>query len=328
MQSRKEHVDLQAWLPPARPDWQGIGSLISGTWREVFTDHRNKSRDSVPDASEDEPVVPTTYPWIFSRFLAYSIAGFAIVMLYIQVTQDFVLLPIAVFLGAAGFPVTIVLFLWECNFPNNITLRRLALGFILGGVGASMILGLLSTSAISASDAGRFVIVTATMAGMVVLAIVSARGLTGAWLLNGAVLGSTVGAGFLVVERFWLWLGWGSEFFQLGFLVNLVVQYSWTGLVNMPVWIAIAASGLWLASHTEGRITWAAVFRPASFVPLIGVRLLSYLDDQTAVLGISSYPAAVVLWVLLGALGIYVLLTYVVSGINQFQRSSPPTTPP
>jgi len=318
-----KNPDSRKSIPPLRPDWPAIREFAGGTWKETFRGHGSGGlRAEVSRLSRcvgDQQ--STGYPWIYSRFMLYSLAGFLVGLLILESVGPSSLLPLAVFLAAAAAPLTVVIFLWECAPSCRVSLVRLLAALVMGGVIGTLARGLLATSGALAWDSSRILSVTVTYSVLVALTVLVSRGLPTTRLLDGAVLGAATGAGYIMVDRFWLWLGWGNEFFNLEFLLNIVVRYWWVSFVSAPLWIGIAASGLWLASRTEGRVRWAAVWSLAFLAPFFAGVVLAAFNEEVSVLNITNYPAAVAQWILVMIVGFYALLTYVVAGRDE-ERSA------
>ena len=113
------------------------------------------------------------------------------------------LLPGLMFVGAAIFPLTVLIFLFEANTPRNVSFATIIYLFFIGGV-TSLFLTLILNAIFPASNDTFGAIVTAIVEETAKFIIVGALIQNGKgrykYILNGILIGAAVGAGFAVFE--------------------------------------------------------------------------------------------------------------------------------
>jgi len=192
-------------------------------------------------------------PWVFLRVLSASVVSYLVIywILAVYQQQALVLLPALLVIGSFAIPLSVLVLFFEINTPHNISLFYITTLGLLGGALSFLLTFLLFdyfailTMAYGDSAAG-FVEESAKLLGLLffVRKDISKRY---PYLLNGLLLGATIGTGFSAFESAGYALRAGMEsnsFAQLN--INLVLR----GLLSPfshVVWSAMAAGAFWLA---------------------------------------------------------------------------------
>ncbi|EMD15904.1 hypothetical protein HMPREF9943_01851 [Eggerthia catenaformis OT 569 = DSM 20559] len=142
-------------------------------------------------------------PWLYSRiFLILAITTILLFLMY-NMFGNTNLLPGLMFVGAAIFPLTVLIFLFEANTPRNVSFATIIYLFFIGGV-TSLFLTLILNAIFPASNDTFGAIVTAIVEETAKFIIVGALIQNGKgrykYILNGILIGAAVGAGFAVFE--------------------------------------------------------------------------------------------------------------------------------
>ena len=226
-------------------------SSVKTLFAEVFTKH------SAEDLESHFAVgLPTTTPtiadirvelrpWVFVRALLFFAIAFFLLWIGWKEYQNPNLIPGIIFIGSFAFPISFLIFFFECNLPRNISFFTIVKLFIWGGI-----LGLLVSLFLFENDLGLGRILGASVASIVeepaklVAVLILARSVKYKWTLNGLCLGAAVGAGFAAFES----AGYALRFLMIGGPdVMLDVIYG-RGLLSPfahIIWTAIVAGALW-----------------------------------------------------------------------------------
>jgi RsiW-degrading membrane proteinase PrsW (M82 family) len=189
---------------------------------------------TAPDIHDGQDVWPR--PWLFARILVTVLLlylGFYIGLIYFE---NLNFLPGLIMLGAFLTPVSILIFFWEINVPSNISLYRVIIFFLVGGL-VSLLYSVLLYSVI---DGLAFPLVTGiveeTAKLLALLIFASKRRYT--YILNGLLIGAAIGTGFAAFE-------------SSGYILLTALQYGVRTMLRTIFWRAILAPG--------GHIAWAGL---------------------------------------------------------------------
>lgn len=215
---------------------------LRSIFSKVLTKHTEEEAESVfivgtPKTTPEVPNIAETWPkpWFFSR--VFFILAIAFIGMYIGVVlfQNINFLPGLIFLGAVMVPATCLVFFWEMNAPQNISLYSVVKMFLIGGV-----LSLLVTSVFyqiaGTSISSTIVVGIVEEVGKFVAVFWFLRSKKYKYILNGMLIGAAVGAGF-------------GAFETAGYLLRSLSSFT---LFNSTMfWRSILAPG--------GHVVWAAL---------------------------------------------------------------------
>jgi len=223
--------------------------------------------------------------------------------------------PIALLIGAAIVPASAALFIFECNLPRNITLYRfsvlLAAGGFLSLIG-SVVLYSIDPAGLSAIGAMAAPFIEEPAKLMIVILLT--RRYAAPWVLNGAVFGAAVGAGFAVLETSgYLFV----SFFNLGNISavsDLAFQRGFLAFGTHVSWTAILAAALW--SVRDGRpFSWDMLTNKSFAIPF-SIVVAAHLVWNSPI-GQSAIPVLIAI----ALMGVVMLLGYIAMGQRQFLKS-------
>lgn len=303
------------WPPRLGQVW----SLVGASLREVFKRHPRGAAETALDpriAAEQGDVSPA--PWVYSRVLLYLVSSFLLLSVVFAATSNLILVPSALFLGAAGGPVAMALFLYESNLPRNITLFRFLVLFAAGGffsILAGALLYQMNPLGISAaaSLAAPFIEEPVKLAIVVLLT----RAATTRWILNGLVFGAAVGAGFAVLETagYLYWVVTDTGDFTA--LTSLAGERGTWSFGTHAAWTAILAAALWQVMN--GRTFDWNMLKDQRFLIPLGVVVALHLVWN-------SPPADFLpLRPVIALVSLFMVLSYLVAGREQYQASGDST---
>ncbi|TJY41784.1 PrsW family intramembrane metalloprotease [Cohnella pontilimi] len=225
----------------------GIDTPVELNLREVFSNVTVKHTEEEAErlfaagTSETTPDISTIAdtwpkPWLFARvFLIVAVAYFG---LYLGVSQfeNINLLPGLITLGSFMVPLTILIFFWEMNAPQNISMYQVMKMLLVGGV-LSMIAAIFIFE--SLADSGSAIIIgIVEEAAKVLVLLLFLKERKYPYVLNGLLIGAAVGTGFAAFE-------------SAGYAFQVLIHRDLHAMYSTIFWRGVLAPG--------GHIVWAAL---------------------------------------------------------------------
>lgn len=264
-------------------------------------------------------------PWLFLRFGGSALLIF--IGLFLAVTQfkNELLIPGLLFVGSFAVPFGSLIFFWEMNAPQNVSLYQTIKLLFSGGL-VSLLISLFFFSNtefldtfLGASSAG-----IVEESGKLLAVLLLLRNKTKYhWILNGLLFGAAVGTGFAAFESagyaFVVLLQGGfSEAVGTIFLRGVLAPF------GHIVWTAIATAAVWRVKG-ERPFAWEMLQDKQFLRPFVAVMVLHMLWN--APFEIPIFPA---LWFLptknliLGAIAWIMALGIIQSGLKQIKKAQEP----
>lgn len=314
----------------APDDWVAskLNRLVGGTdqidvrFSDFFTDiPKHHSREDAEvifacgttDTTPPLEAIVTTWPkpWIYSRVFAVLLLTFlGCIAMFLGMGSPFGL-PGIIFIGSMMVPFATVIFFFETNVPRNISISQAVQMFFVGGVASILAVGIIG---ILFPDSGVGDLVPAMLTGILeelakILIIVyyMKRHPGRDYILNGLLIGATVGAGFATFESagyaFYLFLGGffdglvssgGVETlaFQTGFDVamQVIVLRGFLAIGGHVAWAAAEGGALALAEGNDGFKFAQVVERRFITIALISIVLHGLWDANVLLLDLIVIP--------------------------------------
>lgn len=279
------------------------------------------TRETTPPLSNIAATWPQ--PWLFGRMATASLLIFW--GLYIGAAQfsNIIVIPGLLFIGAFAVPFACLIFFWEMNAPQNVSLYQTVKLLFTGGI-LSILISLLFFSNVSflsswlgASSAG---IVEESGKLLTVLALMRNKQKF-PWILNGLLFGAAVGTGFAAFESagyaFVALLEYGSIDVALG---NIVVRGILAPFGHI-IWTAITAAAIWRLKGF-GKFRWE-LLQEKSFIRLFILVVVMHmlwnagfdLPLLPSIFGIQFKH------ILLGILGWTIVLSLIQEGLKQIKKA-------
>ncbi|RRB04834.1 PrsW family glutamic-type intramembrane protease [Larkinella rosea] len=279
------------------------------------------TRETTPPLSSIAATWPQ--PWLFGRMATASLLIFW--GLYIGAAQfsNIIVIPGLLFIGAFAVPFACLIFFWEMNAPQNVSLYQTVKLLFTGGILSILIsllffsnVGFLS-SWLGASSAG---IVEESGKLLTVLALMRNKQKF-PWILNGLLFGAAVGTGFAAFESagyaFVALLEYGSVDVALG---NIVVRGIMAPFGHI-IWTAITAAAIWRLKGF-GKFRWE-LLQEKSFIRLFLLVVVMHmlwnagfdLPLLPSIFGIQFKH------ILLGVLGWVIVLSLIQEGLKQIKKA-------
>ncbi len=211
---------------------------------------------TTPDITEVQTGWP--HPWLFARVLGVLLLTYAAFWVAWNQFNNPNLIPGLMLLGSFAVPLTMIILFFELNTPRNVSVHRLAVLF-LAGAAISLFVSLIgygvSDSTLGLLGAVQPGVIEET--GKILTVVLIARSMRYKYILNGLLVGATVGAGFAAFESA------GYAFRSPN--VAAMLQEIQLRAIDTPflhvAWTAIAAGALWRAKG-EKPFTLKVLFDP------------------------------------------------------------------
>lgn len=221
---------------------------LRGLFSDVLRRHTDEEAErffavgttrTTPDITQVADTWPR--PWLFARVLIAVLLiylGFYIGLVYFG---NLNFLPGLIIVGAIAAPVSLLIFFWEINVPQNVSFYRVLIVFTVGGITSLLFSVLLYAVVGYAFDSG---------AGTILIGLVEESAKVGAillfvrnrrypYILNGLLIGAAVGAGFATFETAGYILQSGRELFRTILLRAILApggHIAWAALTGAAIY--------------------------------------------------------------------------------------------
>lgn len=256
-------------------------------------------------------------PWLFLRILAVGLL--LLIPFYLMCssvgTYRYGIIPFAV-IASALMPIVILVFYWEMNIPRNIPIYSVLLMVMAGGILSLVVSWFLYTAfPITSTDPyyAGFVEEPAKLAAICIfLPCIKRR-----YILNGVLVGGSVGAGFALMETTKYFLDYGLNF-------TVLLQRGVTAPGGHVAWAAIY--GGMLAYAVGDRKFQAKHLTNLSFLKYFGGAVLLHFlwDTRFSILPIPVFSDLKYILLIIAA---WILLLFVIKkGIRQILTVTNPAS--
>ena len=208
-------------------------------------------------------------PRVFWRILGLTLATYVVLRVALENTNNMLLLPGMIVIGAFIVPLSVAVFFLEMNSPRNVSLYQLGKMTLFGGA-LGVLLTLLLGTVVKGSGTGQILpalltgVVEETGKAAVLLTLIGNRRYR--WQLNGLVFGAAVGAGFAGLE-------------SAGYAFMTLFNANGAGVFDSIMLRAVLAPG--------GHVIWTA---------MIGAALWEVKGDGRFEPGMLLHPTVVRRW--------------------------------
>lgn len=326
-------------------DFTGLEKLegfsLSALFSEIFGKHKSEDIEEfftvgTPRATPPIEAVDTSWPrpWLFFRALAFSIVMYLVLSGGYDYFHNQNLIPGMMLMGTLAVPFSTLLFFYEVNVRQNISLYQILRLFFLGGI-LSLLISLVFFELAGDSPKGMWAQAAPgpiEETGKLLALLLVARSMRYHYKINGLLMGAAIGTGFAVFESMGYALRWLINGEIQGFVQVALKQTRTVSSVNIMkdviflrgvlsplghiVWTAIAGAALW-------RVKGKKPFRFGMFANgkfwhlfLIPVVLHSLWDMQIPFLDKLPYYGK---YLLLGFVAWFVVLALVQEGLKELR---------
>ena len=186
-------------------------------WKDLFSDvfkkHTTDEAENIficgtakttPKESEMSGEWPK--PWLYSRVALVLFFAFLFLMISVGIFGNSTSVPGLIFIGSLLIPLSVLILFFEMNAPRNISIFKVISVFFVGGC-ASIFVSLIFYSIVPLSAEDNISVITGFAVGiieelgkLIAAAYFINRLKNKKYLLNGLLIGASVGAGFAVFE--------------------------------------------------------------------------------------------------------------------------------
>ena len=326
-------------------DFTGLEKLegfsLTALFSEIFGKHKAEDIEEfftvgTPRATPSIEAVDTSWPrpWLFFRALAFSIVMYLALSGGYDYFHNSNLIPGMMLMGTLAVPFSTLLFFYEVNVRQNISLYQILRLFFLGGI-LSLIITLVFFELAGDTPKGMWAQAAPgpiEETGKLLALLLVARSMRYHYKINGLLMGAAIGTGFAVFESMGYALRWLINGEIQGFVQEALKQTRTVSSVSIMkdvifirgvlsplghiVWTAIAGAALW---RVKGKNPFRfGMFANGKFwhLFLIPVVLHSLWDMQIPFLDKLPYYGK---YLLLGFVAWFVVLALVQEGLKELR---------
>lgn len=279
-------------------------SHSSGEAEKIFIAGTHYTTPSMNDVSEQ-----WAKPWLFSRVLMYFMIVFAALIAAAYIFGGVIAVPGLMLVSSIAVPFSAVIFYFECNAFRNISIFNVMKIFFIGGAFSLLITMFIyqftmQSNSEEISLLGAFVIGLVEELGKMIIIYYFITKLRNNFILNGILIGGSVGAGFASFETL------GYIFYSQNAYLETAILRAFTAVGGHLVWAAITGGALMLVKKYGQHLDVSELFT-GQFMAFFGISVaLHALWDWSFIDGWLKYIAlTIIAWIVL-----FVLMN---AGINQ-----------
>lgn len=302
------------------------GFSVSALFSQVFSKHTPEeiesrmlvgTQNTTPRLQDIDVSWPT--PWIFCRVLAMSLVGSLALYWAIGHFENPKLIPGWIFIGCFGIPFATLLFFFEGNILRNVSLYRVQVVLILGGI-LSLIFSLFLYDQTFLDEwIGFMAAGPIEEAGKLIAVIYFTRKWSeDYWILNGLLFGAAVGTGFSAFES----AGFVFESWAFGGDIaadTLMAVRAFLSPFTHPVWTAATAAALWRVKGKEKFAARMLIDRRFLRVFLIVVLLHMVWNSPLTIPLLGETVGYFTLRIALGIVGWIIVFLLIQAGLKEAQ---------
>jgi len=224
---------------------------LSKVFSDVFKKHTHEEAERlfIAGTAQTTPNIQNALdiwpkPWLFARiFLIIIICYFGLYVGF-DVFENANFLPGLIIMGSFMVPISLLIFFWEMNTPQNISIYEIIKILFIGGVISLIITTLLDAFLGEQSNSVIIIgIVEETAKLLPIIWIVKNRKYK--YILNGLLIGAAIGAGFAAFE-------------SAGYALRIGMQSGSEAMYSIILIRGILAAG--------GHVVWASLSGAALFM--------------------------------------------------------------
>ena len=189
---------------------------------------------TTPNIEKIRPEFPR--PWLFARVLALSLVSFIGFYAGAFIFKDAIFLPGLILFGSIITPISLLIFFWEVNILQNISIYKLTLMMVKGSV-VSLLCAVTLYAVVDGQNSPLLIgFVEETAKVLAIFILVDRKNYK--FLLNGMLVGAAIGTGFAAFE-------------SAGYILITALENGIPTMLNTIFWRALFTPG--------GHIAWAAL---------------------------------------------------------------------
>ena len=241
-----------------------VGSVdinLRKLFSEVFKSHSNDEAEEIFISGTKKTTPPLSQisenlgkPWLFSRILLWFLIAFVAFWFCTYKLGAQNAIPGFIFAGAFAMPLSALIFFFELNSFKNISIMNTFKIFFVGGAFSLLValllyevfpLSLESQIFGTLTVADAFLIGIIEEVGKFIIVIYFIERLDVKYILNGVLIGGSVGAGFAAFETAGYILSYAEQ------AMDVTILRAITSIGGHLAWTAVAGGALIIAKRTE-----------------------------------------------------------------------------
>ena len=283
---------------------------------------------NIPD--ERSMVAQWPRPWFYSRVFAVLLPLTLLLYYLLFRVSSFHLVAAMMLLAVLMVPVTMMIFLYECNVPRNLSLADCISMFLIGGVTSLVILVLSSVVFPETSLYTWYGTLFSSLLEILALTLVIflyIRRHDSKYILNGLLIGACVGAGFCVLENTGNLLycsaqcaaeSGGSIYLDYAMLHTGLIESWLLSFGSALVWGALIGAGI-TAAKQQDKLSFSCLSSPCFLKFFVTTLVLDYLW-HVPLASLAQYST--VERAIIAVLGLVFLPFQISAGLRQINRLS------
>lgn len=273
-----------------------------------FEKHNKHSFDDLKQIftkrSYEEGYLEVKKPWIFTRL-------FVIILILIATAFASGFADIGVILSVILFPLSILLYIFEVNYPRNISVWQVLSIVILGGAMSIFFVYVLrEIFGYSRGFMGNLMTGFVEEIAKGVVSFIFIRKIKPKYLLSGILIGAAVGTGFSIIETYM----YVFEYFNLEDM-NKVILALFRGLLS------IGGGHIFWAGITAGALTMMVGNNKAEVRDLFKSNYLKVLSVFILLHAVWNNFGSLVVSIIICGIGIKMIRKQISTGIVQYDLS-------
>lgn len=268
--------------------------------------------------SPEESEISTTWPrpWLFSRvFIALAIT-FAFLYISAVIFVNINALPGLIVIGSFMAPFSLLIFFWEMNAPRNISFYEVMKMFFVGGT-ASIVITLFLYSFFPVYDlnfTGAITVGIVEEVGKLVIIAYFIQKLNPKYILNGLLIGATIGSGFAAFESAGYAFTFGIAFGEQ-MMLSVIVMRAWMAIGTHVIWSAIAGAAL---VYVKGNTPLQSKhFQDNKFIRLFAVSVILHAVWDMPLTALHNFYLLFIILIVVAWIFIFSLIS---AGLKQIVR--------
>lgn len=232
---------------------------LKDVFSDVFKSHTKEDGEKLfisgtKSTTPEERDISTSWPkpWLFSRVFLVLVITFILLYVSTDVFQNPNAVPGMIIIGSFAAPVSLLILFWEMNAPRNISFYEVGQMFFVGGA-ASIVATLILYEVFPVYDldfTGAIIVGLVEEIGKLAIILYFIRKLNPKYILNGLLIGATIGAGFAAFESAGYAYTFGSMMGE-NMMMNVIFMRGWMSIGTHVAWSAIAGAAVIYVKRDE-----------------------------------------------------------------------------
>lgn len=225
---------------------------LKDVFSAVFKEHTKDEAEKLfisgtKSTTPKEEDIPTTWPkpWLFSRVFVVLATTYLLLYICMIIFANVNAVPGMIIIGSFAVPISLLVLFWEMNAPRNISFYEVAKMLFVGGASSLVAtLFLFSVFPVYELDfTGAMIVGIVEEVGKLAIIAYFIKKINPKYILNGLLIGATIGAGFAAFESAGYAYNFGGLYGE-NVMISIIFTRAWMSIGTHVVWSAIAGAAL------------------------------------------------------------------------------------